>query len=299
MSDAPTACRHTVSGTISLPSRGTFHHSLTVLSAIGHQGIFRLSGWSRQIHTGFLGPRATWDILKRAAQISTTGVLPSTPGLSHALRLSIRFLTRRPAGRPIQRTPTTPHTQPLPSITRIRFGLLRFRSPLLPESRLFSLPAGTEMFHFPAFPPHCLCVQQRVTAHDDCRVSPFGHPRITAWLTTPRGLSRPPTSFIGSWCQGIHRAPLQTWPQMLASTVQFSNNDQPPTTPETHPEFTGAGTEDISHAAVPSDTQQRARHNQPNQPAFHAQRAVLTADPSWPRRVVNVPPMSKPASDTR
>jgi len=86
---------------------------------------------------------------------------------------------------------------------------------------------------------------------------------------------------------------------MLASTVQFSNNDQPPTTPETHPEFTGAGTEDISHAAVPSDTQQRARHNQPNQPAFHAQRAVLTADPSWPRRVVNVPPMSKPASDTR
>src|SRR3954465_4185050 len=34
--DAPTACRHTVSGTISLRSRGTFHHSLTVLSAIGH-----------------------------------------------------------------------------------------------------------------------------------------------------------------------------------------------------------------------------------------------------------------------
>src|SRR5690242_21939708 len=82
------------------------------------------------------------------------------------------------------------------------------------------------MFHFPAFPPHCLCVQQRVTAHDDCRVSPFGHPRIKARLTAPRGLSWPPTSFIGSWCQGIHRAPLKTWPQMLASTVQFSNNDQ-------------------------------------------------------------------------
>ena len=28
---ALTDCRHTVSGTISLPSRGTFHHSLTVL----------------------------------------------------------------------------------------------------------------------------------------------------------------------------------------------------------------------------------------------------------------------------
>lgn len=65
-----------------------------------------------------------------------------------------------------------------------------------------------------------------MTAHDDCRVSPFGNPRIKAWLTTPRGLSWPPTSFIGSWYQGIHRAPLKTWPQMLASTVQFSNNDQ-------------------------------------------------------------------------
>ena len=96
---------------------------------------------------------------------------------------------------------------------------------------MFSLPAGTEMFHFPAFPPHTLCVQMWVTAHDDCRVSPFGNPRIKAWLTAPRGLSWPPTSFIGSWYQGIHRAPLKTWPQMLASTVQFSNNDQPPTTP--------------------------------------------------------------------
>ena len=154
--DAPTACRHTVSGTISLRSRGTFHHSLTVLSAIGHQGIFRLNGWSRQIHTGFLGPRATWEIHKRAVMISATGVLPSTPGLSHALRLSQRFLTLRPAGRLIKHTPTTPCMQPLPGLTHTRFSLFQFRSPLLPESLLFSLPAGTEMFHFPAFPPHCL-----------------------------------------------------------------------------------------------------------------------------------------------
>jgi len=30
---------------------------------------------------------------------------------------------------------------------------------------------------------------------------------------------------------------------MLASTVQFSNNDQPPITPELHSEFTGADIE--------------------------------------------------------
>jgi hypothetical protein len=31
------------------------------------------------------------------------------------------------------------------------FRLFRFRSPLLAESRLFSLPSGTEMVHFPEF----------------------------------------------------------------------------------------------------------------------------------------------------
>ena len=41
---ALTDCRHTVSGTISLPSRGTFHHSLTVLSAIGHNEYSGLPG---------------------------------------------------------------------------------------------------------------------------------------------------------------------------------------------------------------------------------------------------------------
>ena len=63
------------------------------------------------------------------------------------------------------------------------------------------------MFHFPSFPPLTLCVQVRVTGHDSSWVSPFGHPRITARLPTPRGLSQAPTSFIGSWCQGIHHVP--------------------------------------------------------------------------------------------
>ncbi len=291
-SDAPTACRHTVSGTISLPSRGTFHHSLTVLSAIGHQGIFRLSGWSRQIHTGFLGPRATWVSLQRAADVSTTGVLPSTPDLSHVLRLHQRFLTRRPAGRLIKRDPTTPTTQPLPGLTRRRFSLIQFRSPLLPESRLFSLPEGTEMFHFPSFPPHCLCVQQWVTVHDDCRVSPFGNPRIKAWLTTPRGLSRPPTSFIGSWCQGIHRAPLKTWPQMLASTVQFSNNDQPPITLLKTASSLGPATEGRATLA-PSDTQQRARPTPVRRSCVPRSCEQYWQPPTRESgRIINVPPMS-------
>ena len=97
-----------------------------------------------------------------------------------------------------QNAPTTPKRQRLTSITPLWFGLFRVRSPLLTESLMFSLPEGTEMFHFPSFPPLALCVQARVTGHNSSRVSPFGHPRITAWLTAPRGFSQPPTSFIGS-----------------------------------------------------------------------------------------------------
>src|SRR5439155_6138870 len=37
-------------------------------------------------------------------------------------------------------------------------------------------------------------------------------------LAAPRGFSQPSTSFIGSWCQGIHRAPL------LARRLDLSNS---------------------------------------------------------------------------
>ena len=46
------------------------------LSAIGHQGVFRLSGWSRQIHTGFHGPRATWDVTKELSTFRLRGYYP-------------------------------------------------------------------------------------------------------------------------------------------------------------------------------------------------------------------------------
>ena len=50
---APIACKHKVSGSFSLPSRGPFHLSLTVLFAIGHWVVFSLGGWAPQLHTGF------------------------------------------------------------------------------------------------------------------------------------------------------------------------------------------------------------------------------------------------------
>ena len=67
------------------------------------------------------------------------------------------------------------------------------------------------MFQFPRFPLPALCVQAGVTLHDECRVSPFGHPRIRGWSAPTRGFSQPPTSFIGSCRQGIHRWPFVAW----------------------------------------------------------------------------------------
>ncbi len=68
--------------------------------------------------------------------------------------------------------PTTPVTQRLLAMTRDRFGLFPFRSPLLRESLLLSLPVGTEMFHFPTLPPPALCVQAGAMGH----YAPSGFP---------------------------------------------------------------------------------------------------------------------------
>ena len=83
-----------------------------------------------------------------------------------------------------------------------RYRLLPFRSPLLWESRLISVPPATEMFQFTGFALPTLYIQVGVTLAG--RVSPFGHPRIKACLPAPRGLTQAATSFIACNRQGIH-----------------------------------------------------------------------------------------------
>ena len=73
-----------------------------------------------------------------------------------------------------------------------RFGLFPVRSPLLGESRLISVPPGTEMFQFPGLASASLRLPMTDLAAG--RVSPFGHPGITAHVQLPqayRSLSRP------------------------------------------------------------------------------------------------------------
>src|SRR3954447_19289781 len=75
---ALTDCRRTVSGTISLPSRGTFHHSLTVLVRYRSPGSIQpyqvVLADSQQI----LGVRCYSGTLQRGLRLSPTGLSPST-----------------------------------------------------------------------------------------------------------------------------------------------------------------------------------------------------------------------------
>ena len=90
LTPAVSACKHRVSGSLSLPSRGAFHLSLTVLYSIGHMVVFSLRRWSSYIPSGFLVSRRTPDSARFIA-LSDTGVLPSLPYLSRYILL-MRFL---------------------------------------------------------------------------------------------------------------------------------------------------------------------------------------------------------------
>jgi len=154
------------------------------LSAIGHLGVFRLTRWSWRIHTGFLGPRATWDPLRRCATFRLRDWHPLWS--TFQCRSSISRMSTCTSAE-VRKSPTTPSMQRLPAITHERFGLFRFRSPLLTESRLLSLPVGTEMFHFPTFPLPALYIQAGVT-RSNC----------SAWRGFPIRKSSDQSSFISS-----------------------------------------------------------------------------------------------------
>jgi hypothetical protein len=116
---ALTACRHTVSGTLSQPLTGAlFTFPSRYSSTIGHQGIFRLTTWSWQIHTEFHGLRATRDHPKGRRSGFTYRTLTVYGRPSQTIRLPKRFITPRQPGRtstkqshnPANATPADYHT---------------------------------------------------------------------------------------------------------------------------------------------------------------------------------------------
>ena len=130
-----------VSGTVSLPSRGAFHLSLTVLFRYRWQRVFSLRRWSSRIPTRFLVPRGTWVLIHTAPAFRLRVSHPlwiAFPNDSTIQETSCAHL-----GRDEKMSPTTPTMQRLPAITHNRFGLFRVRSPLLTESWLLYFRPAT------------------------------------------------------------------------------------------------------------------------------------------------------------
>ena len=129
--------------------------------------------------------------------------------------------------------------QRLSAITHAGFGLFRVRSPLLTESRLFSFPVGTEMFHFPTFPPTTLCVQVEVAGHYSGFFRGFPIRRSTdqslftssPWLIAGYNvlhrllMPRHPPIALSSLSPNQNDQQQKIYLKMLASTIQFSNNN--------------------------------------------------------------------------
>ena len=125
------------------PSRYSF--------TIGHQLVFSLGRWSSQLPTGFHVPRGTRVSCPDRAIAFVYRALTFCGAPSQMLRLTMTFVTARDLRNDLQHEPTTPCMKRLRAITHAWFRLFPVRSPLLGESLLLSFPAGTEMFHFPAF----------------------------------------------------------------------------------------------------------------------------------------------------
>ncbi len=77
---------------------------------------------------------------------------------------------------------------------KMRFGLLRVRSPLLAESQLMSFPGLLRWFTSPSVALPSYFIQTLQCMNHFIRVTPFGYPRITGYVLLPaafRSLSRP------------------------------------------------------------------------------------------------------------
>ena len=79
----------------SLPARGAFHLSLSVLIHYRSPVVFSLGRWSARIQPEFLVLRPTRESLNGAASLSPTGLSPSTVGFPNTVRLDMRFVTPR------------------------------------------------------------------------------------------------------------------------------------------------------------------------------------------------------------
>jgi hypothetical protein len=136
-----TVCKHTVSCSISLPFGGSFHLSLTVLCAIGHDRIFSLGGWSPQIQTGFLVPRLTYGRSSQSNRFRLRDYHRLWCGFPARFVYRKDFLLTSRCST-LERSPCNPPSRNAATLTRAGFRLFPVRSPLLRESLFIFFSSG-------------------------------------------------------------------------------------------------------------------------------------------------------------
>ena len=146
-------------------------------SSIGHQVVFRVGGWSPQFPTGFLVSSGTLDPDYRQLSFRLRGSHPLWPAFPYR---SANLLSRCVSPQPRR---INPPVCPLPRSLATTSGIsvdfssspyLDVSVQAVPRVRLFDSTHADSVLH--------------------CRVSPFGHLRIKAYVQLPeayRSLSRP------------------------------------------------------------------------------------------------------------
>jgi hypothetical protein len=119
--------------------------------AIGRPGVLSLGRWASRFQVGFHVSGPTWVVVNREPAPFAYGPITLCGAPFQVLLLGGAFVTLPQGPVPLRRQHPQPRTRNAQGLTRVRFRLFPFRSPLLRESSFLSSPAGTEMCQFPAF----------------------------------------------------------------------------------------------------------------------------------------------------
>ncbi len=185
------------------PSGGLFTFPSRYLSAIGHLEVLSLGGWSPRVQTAFHERGLTQERHQESTHFRLRGACPLWRTVPRA-SANAWFCNSCRARHGPDRRPTTPSRQRVPAYT-CRVWAIPFSLATTQGVSVDFLSSGYLDVSVPPLTFLRLCVQRRMTPHYRCQVFPFGDPRVKGCSAPNRGLSQPSTSFIGSWCQGIHR----------------------------------------------------------------------------------------------
>ena len=153
MLPAPIACRHTGSGLFHSPPGVLFTFPSRYCFTIGHLSCLALDHGRPEFNRNFTCSGILRYFAHTGYAPSHTGLSPSTVGFPNTVQLTYSFCN---CPEHLQTFPARTYYTDVRNacrLTRTRFRLIPFRSPLLRESLRFLLYPATEMFHFAGFAP--------------------------------------------------------------------------------------------------------------------------------------------------